>query len=317
MRILVTGGAGFIGVHLANRLQSEGHLVRVLDNLSSGDPNALVPEINLTRGDVRDVPKLWSLLQGVDVVYHLAALVSVPASVLYPREYNDVNVGGTVALLEACRDVGVQRVIFASSATVYGDQKVKPVGEDLIPNPAVPYAVSKLAAERYLFTIGRLENFETVALRVFNAYGPGQPLPPAHAPVVPLFMHQILGGGSVVVFGDGKQTRDFVYIDDVIDALVIAAAAPGVNQQVINVGSGEETSLNQLIERISATTGTKADVIYNTEKQGGIGSLVADLTKARQLLRYKPHTNLVDGLRKFYEQDPRFARRGDRRLARA
>jgi UDP-glucose 4-epimerase len=310
MRILVTGGAGFIGAHLANRLHGEGHLVRVLDDLSSGDPQSLAAGINLTRGDVRDVPKLWSLLQGVDIVYHLAALVSVPASVLYPREYNDVNVGGTVALLEACRDVGVRRVLFASSATVYGDQKVKPVGEDLPPHPAVPYAVSKLAAERYLFTIGKLEGFETVALRVFNAYGPGQPLPPAHAPVIPLFMHQILGGGSVVVFGDGSQTRDFVYIDDVVDALVSAAAANGVDQQVINVGSGEETSLGQLIERISATTGAKADVIYNTDKPGGIVSLVADLGKARQLLRYKPRTNLGDGLRKLYEQDPRFARRG-------
>ncbi len=320
MRILVTGGAGFIGAHLCNRLHAEGHLVRVLDNLSSGDPNALHPGINLTRGDVRDVPKLWSLLQGVEVVYHLAALVSVPASVLYPREYNDVNVGGTVALLEACRDVGVRRMIFASSATVYGDQKVKPVNEDLIPNPAVPYAVSKLAAERYLFTIGRLEHFETVALRIFNAYGPSQPLPPSHAPVIPLYMHQILGGGSVVVFGDGAQTRDFVYIDDVVDALVSAAAAEGIDQQVINVGSGEETSLGQLIERISATTGAKADVIRNTDTPGGIASLVADLAKARHLLRYKPRTNLVDGLRKLYEQDGRFARRGERHsdpLARA
>lgn len=193
MRILVTGGAGFIGAHLANRLHSEGHYVRVLDNLSSGDPSTLTSGISFTRGDVRDVPKLWSLLQGVDAVYHLAALVSVPASVLYPREYNDVNVGGTVALLEACRDVGMKRVIFASSATVYGDQKTKPVSEDLAPHPAVPYAVSKLAAERYLFTIGGLEGFETVALRIFNAYGPRQQLPPSHAPVVPLFMHQILG----------------------------------------------------------------------------------------------------------------------------
>jgi UDP-glucose 4-epimerase len=316
MRILVTGGAGFIGAHLANRLHGEGHYVRVLDNLSSGDPATLTSGISFTRGDVRDVPKLWSLLQGVDAVYHLAALVSVPASVLYPREYNDVNVGGTVALLEACRDVGVKRVVFASSATVYGDQKTKPVSEDLVPHPAVPYAVSKLAAERYLFTIGGLEGFETVALRIFNAYGPRQQLPPAHAPVVPLFMHQILGGGSVVVFGDGQQTRDFVYIDDVVDALISAAMAANVNQQVINVGSGEETSMGQLIERISTTMKARADVIYNSEQPGGIGSLVADLTKAKQLLRYRPRTNLVDGLRKLLEQDPRFARRGDSRIER-
>jgi UDP-glucose 4-epimerase len=314
MRILVTGGAGFIGAHLANRLHREGHYVRVLDNLSSGDPSTLADGISFTRGDVRDIPKLWSLLQGVDAVYHLAALVSVPASVLYPREYNDVNVGGTVALLEACRDVGVKRVILAGSATVYGDQKIQPVSEDLAPNPAVPYAVSKLAAERYLFTIGRLEGFETVALRIFNAYGPRQQLPPAHAPVVPLFMHQILGGGSVVVFGDGQQTRDFVYIDDVVDALISAATAANVNQQVINVGSGEETSMNRLIEQIGATIHARADVIYNSEKSSGIGSLVADLTKAKQLLKFRPRTNLVDGLRKLYELDARFRRRSDTRV---
>ena len=317
MRMLVTGGAGFIGAHLANRLHSEGHYVRVLDNLSSGEPSTLTNGISFTRGDVRDVPKLWSLLQGVDAVYHLAALVSVPASVLYPREYNDVNVGGTVALLEACRDVGVKRVIFASSATVYGDQKTKPVAEDLAPHPAVPYAVSKLAAERYLFTIGGLEGFETVALRIFNAYGPRQQLPPSHAPVVPLFMHQILGGGSVVVFGNGQQTRDFVYIDDVVEALVSAATAANVNQQVINVGSGEETSMGQLIDAIGDTVHAKADVIYNSDKAGGIGSLVADLSKTRQLLKYRPRTSLAEGLRKLVQQDPRFTRRSDSRIEQA
>lgn len=306
MRVLITGGAGFIGAHLANRLVQRGAAVRVLDNLSSGDPANLLPGVNFNRGDVRDVPKLWSLLQGVDVVFHLAALVSVPASVLYPREYNDVNVGGTVALLEACRDVGVRRVVLASSATVYGDQPIQPVTEDLAPNPAVPYAVSKLAAERYLFTIGRLSGFETVALRIFNAYGPGQPLPPTHAPVVPLFMQQIIGRGSVIVFGSGDQTRDYVYIDDVVDALVNAASAASVDQEIINVGSGQETSMRQLIEQISATVRSGANVIENVEASGGIQHLVADLAKSKQLLKYKPRTLLADGLRKFYELDVRF-----------
>src|SRR5215207_2993438 len=226
MRVLVTGGAGFIGSHLANELQRRGHYVRVLDDLSSGDPARLAEGINFNRGDVRDVPKLWSLLQGVDVVYHLAARVSVPASILYPREYNDVNVGGTVSLLEACRDVGnVRRIVLASSATVYGDHARQPVDESMETLPAVPYAVSKVAAEQYLFTMGRLSGFETVALRIFNAYGPGQPLPPTHAPLIPHMMQQILGKGSVVVYGDGKQTRDFVYIDDVVDALISAGQA--------------------------------------------------------------------------------------------
>jgi UDP-glucose 4-epimerase len=308
MKILITGGAGFLGSHLANQLHQRGHYVRVLDDLSSGDPTNLVAGINFSRGDVRDIPKLWSLLQGVDVVYHLAARVSVPASVLYPREYNDVNVGGTVALLEACRDVSVQRVILASSATVYGDQGAQPINENMTTRPAVPYAVSKVAAEQYLFNLGQLCGFETVALRIFNAYGPGQPLPPSHPPVIPQFVQQIIGHGSVVMFSDGQQTRDFVYVDDVVEALISAAQAPGVDRQIINVGSGEETSLNELVTHISTVVGEKANVLHNREGSGGIARLVADLTKARQLLNYAPSTRLAAGLDKFIAHDPRFQR---------
>lgn len=308
MKILITGGAGFIGSHLANTLHRRQHYVRVLDDLSSGDPTNLAPGINFTRGDVRDIPKLWTLLQGVDVVYHLAARVSVPASVLYPREYNDVNVGGTVALLEACRDVGVQRVVFASSATVYGDQSHGPVDETMLPCPAVPYAVSKVAAEQYLFNIGELSHFETVALRIFNAFGPLQPLPPVHAPVIPQLVQQIRGRGSVIVYGDGNQTRDFVYVDDVVEALICAADAPNVNRQVINLGSGEETSLNQLVTQISGVIGAKANVLYNSEVSGGIRRLVANLAKAERLLNFRPAIKLRIGLQKFIDEDPRFRR---------
>lgn len=306
MRILITGGAGFIGSHLANQLHQQGHFVRVLDDLSGGDPTKLTNGINFSRGDVRDIPKLWSLLQGVEVVYHLAARVSVPASVLYPREYNDVNVGGTVALLEACRDVGVRRVILASSATVYGNQAQQPVHEEMAPQPTVPYAVSKLAAEQFLFIIGRLAGFQTVALRIFNAYGPGQPLPPVHAPVIPQFMHQILGGGSVVVQGDGSQTRDFVYIDDVVKALMATADAVGVDQQIINIGSGLEITVNALIERIAQSVDRKANILYNRETSGGVGRLVADLDKARRLLGYTPAVDMATGLQCLLQQDPLF-----------
>ena len=309
MRVLVTGGAGFIGSHLVNELQRRGHYVRVLDDLSSGDPAHLAEGINFNRGDVRDIPKLWSLLQGVEVVYHLAARVSVPASVLYPREYNDVNVGGTVSLLEACRDVGsIRRVVLASSATVYGDHVRQPVDESMETRPAVPYAVSKVAAEQYLFTIGRLSNFETVALRIFNAYGPGQPLPPTHAPLIPHMLQQVLGKGSVVVYGDGNQTRDFVYIDDVVAALISAGQALNVDRQIINVGSGVETSVNEVASIMSAITGYKADLIYNHEAGGGLARLVADLSKAKQLLGFAPRTRLESGLRKLLEKDPVFAR---------
>ncbi|MFZ4658309.1 MAG: NAD-dependent epimerase/dehydratase family protein [Caldilineaceae bacterium] len=306
MRILITGGAGFIGSHLANQLHQQGHFVRVLDDLSGGDPTKLTNGINFSRGDVRDIPKLWSLLQGVEVVYHLAARVSVPASVLYPREYNDVNVGGTVALLEACRDVGVRRVILASSATIYGNQAQQPVHEEMAPQPTVPYAVSKLAAEQFLFIIGRLAGFQTVALRIFNAYGPGQPLPPVHAPVIPQFMHQILGGGSVVVQGDGSQTRDFVYIDDVVKALMATADAVGVDQQIINIGSGLEITVNALIERIAQSVDRKANILYNRETSGGVGRLVADLGKARRLLGYTPAVDMATGLQCLLQQDPLF-----------
>jgi UDP-glucose 4-epimerase len=312
MKVLITGGAGFLGSHLANALHQAGNSVRVVDDLSSGDPTHLEPGINFTRGDVRDIPKLWTILPGVEVVYHLAARVSVPASVLYPHEYNDANVGGTVSLLEACRDVGVRRVVLASSATVYGNQPQQPVNETMLPRPAAPYAVSKVAAEQYLFNLGQLSGFETVALRIFNAYGPRQPLPPVHAPVIPQFVQQILGHGSVIVFGDGSQTRDFVYVDDVVTALTRAGVAPDVDRQIINIGSGEETSLDTLINLIAQAVGEKASVLYNRESSGGIRRLVADLSKAKQLLDYEPSTYLADGLRKLVEQEPRIRRALDK-----
>ncbi|MGQ9584558.1 MAG: NAD-dependent epimerase/dehydratase family protein [Anaerolineae bacterium] len=309
MRVLITGGAGFIGSALANSLVSAGHDVLVLDNLSSGDPSRLAREVLFTRGDVRDVPKLWTLLQGVDCVYHLAARVSVPESVLYPREYNEVNVGGTVALMEAVRDVGVRRVVLASSGAVYGAQAKQPVHERMRPSPLAPYAVSKVAAEYYVHTLGALYGTQTVVLRIFNAYGPGQFIPAAHAPVIPLFMWQAIRGASLVVFGDGEQTRDFVYIDDVVGALVAAATAEGVERQTINIGSGQEISINQLVERIAYTVRRRVEILYNHEESGGVPRLVADLATARQKLGFVPRTGLEEGLQRLLELDPRFSLR--------
>jgi UDP-glucose 4-epimerase len=310
MRFLITGGAGFIGAALANALVREGHHVRVLDDLSAGDPDRLLPAVSFTRGDVRDVPKLWTLLQDVQGVFHLAARVSVPESVLYPREYNDVNVGGTVSVMAAMRDVGVRRVVLASSGTVYGDQPHQPVNEEARPNPLAPYAVSKIAAEHYVFTLGRLYGIETVALRIFNAYGPGQLIPPAHAPVIPQFLKQAVGGGTVVIFGDGKQTRDFVYIDDVVRALIAAMMAPNVNRQIINVGSGQETSINELVRLIGRVVGRTPEVIYNEAQGGGVSRLVADLRKAERLLGFHPEVGLEEGLRLLLSQDPQFRGEG-------
>ena len=209
MNFLVTGAAGFLGSALANRLAREGHQVRGLDDLSAGDPARLDSAVLFSRGDVTDRPKLWSLLQDVDCVYHLAARVSVPESMLYPREYNAVNVSGTVSVMDAMRDVGVKRVVLTSSGAVYGDKQEQPLREDSAPDPRSPYAVSKLAAEYYVRTIGALWGIETVALRVFNAYGPDQPLPAAHPPVIPNFLRRTVRGGTLVIHGQGQQTRDF------------------------------------------------------------------------------------------------------------
>ncbi|MCA9968467.1 MAG: NAD-dependent epimerase/dehydratase family protein, partial [Anaerolineales bacterium] len=186
------------------------------------------------RGDVNNIPRLWSMLQGVDCVYHLAARVSVAQSILYPVDYNTANVGGTVSLMQAIRDAGVRRIVLTSSGAVYGRQERQPVQESDVPHPDSPYAVSKWAAEQYLHTIGSFAGIETVALRIFNAYGPMQQLPVSHAPVVPRFLQQALTGGSLVIFGDGSQTRDFIYVGDVVEALVKTATAPAdqVNRQV-------------------------------------------------------------------------------------
>lgn len=308
MHILVTGAAGFLGSALANRLVDEGHSVRGLDDLSAGDPTRLSPQVLLTRGDVNDRPKLWSLLQGVSCVFHLAARVSVPESVLFPRDYNTVNVGGTVSLMEAVRDVGVQRVIFASSGAVYGEQGAQPLHEGLAPLPGSPYAVSKLAAEYYVRTIGQLVGVTTLSLRVFNAYGPGQPLPAVHAPVIPRFLQQALSGGSLVVSGDGRQTRDYVYVDDVVDGLMAAMMAEPSAGGVINIGSGQSTSVRQLAEAVGRATGRKIEPRYRNTETTGVSTMQADLGLAQQALRFAPRVSLDEGLALILAEDPRFRR---------
>lgn len=305
MQFLVTGAAGFLGSALANRLSREGQHVRGLDDLSAGDPSILLPSINFTRGDINDRPKLWTLLQGVDCVYHLAARVLVPESILYPREYDKVNVGGTVTLMEAMHDVGVRRVVFISSGAIYGEQENQPVQENAIPQPRSPYAVSKLAAEYYVRTIGRLWGIETVCLRVFNAYGPGQTLPPVHPPVIPNFLRQSALDGTMVVHGDGAQTRDYVYVEDVVNAMGAAATAPGINDMVINIGSGIETSVRELIHMVREVTGGSPEVIYNPRNDGGPRRLCADLKLAKEKLGYSPAVPLEVGLRQTFEIDER------------
>lgn len=308
MNFLITGAAGFLGSALANRLAGAEHNVRALDDLSTGNPQALDEAIHFTRGDVNDRPKLWTLLQEVDCVYHLAARVSVSESILYPREYNAANVGGTVSLMEAMRDVGVRRVVFISSGAIYGKQEQQPLHENLRPNPDSPYAVSKLSSEYYVRTIGQLWGIETVSLRVFNAYGPGQHLPPSHPPVIPNFLKQAIGNGTLVVHGSGEQTRDYVFVDDVVEGMIAAATAPTVDGQVINIGSGTETSVGELAHLIADVTESDAEIIYNPRSDSGVNRMCADLSLAREKLDYEPKISLATGLHLTLERDPRFKR---------
>ena len=309
MRFLITGAAGFLGAPLANALVKENHSVIGLDDLSTGDPKQLVDTVHLERGDINDRPKLWSLLQGVDCVYHLAARVIVPESVLYPREYNTVNVGGTVTLMEAMRDVGVRRVIFISSGSIYGNQKIQPLRESNRPNPRSPYAVSKLSAEFYIRTIGALWGIETVCLRVFNAYGPGQRLPLTNAPVIPYCLRQALDNGTIVIHGHGEQTRDYVYVDDVVKAMISASSVPDINRLIINVGSGHETSINELVKKVMDITGAKPEIVSNQSHDSGPSRMRADLTIAKKMFNYTPIFNLEQGLLKTIDNDIRFQKK--------
>lgn len=307
MRFLITGAAGFLGSSLANQLAREGHQVRGIDDLSTGEPQSLFEDVHFTRGDVADRPKLWTLLQDVDCVYHLAARVLVSESILYPREYNAVNVGGTVSLMEAMRDVGVGRVVLISSGAVYGRQPEQPVTEEMPPAPSSPYAVSKLSAEYYVRTIGSLWGIETVSLRVFNAYGPGQHLPPSHPPLIPNFLKQASRGGTLVIHGDGNQTRDFVYVKDVVQAMIAAATAPEINQSVINIGSGTETAIRSVAQQIIELTDEKAEILYTPRNDPGVERLCADITLAKEKLNYRPRYDLAEGLRLTLAEDPRFS----------
>ncbi len=296
MRYLITGGAGFLGSALANTLVRDGHSVRVIDDMSGGQPERLDASVQLTRGSIADVPKLWTVLQGVDCVYHLAARVSVPESVLYPLDYNEVNVTGTVRIMQAMRDAGVRRVVLASSGAVYGPQVQQPLHEDRVPQPNSPYAVSKLSAEYYVHTIGALWGMETVALRVFNAYGPGQGVRASHPAVISSFARQALNGGSIVVHGDGRQTRDFVHVEDVTRALVAASTAQNISRLTLNVGSGIATSVNDVVEILQQCLGKELNVLRVSAEAGGVSHMCADLKRARELIGYKPQISLPEGL---------------------
>jgi UDP-glucose 4-epimerase len=208
--------------------------------------------------------------------------------------------------MEAMRDVGVRRVVLISSGSVYGDQNTQPLAETTSPEPASPYAVSKLAAEYYVQTIGALWGIETVVLRVFNAYGPGQPLPAAHPPVIPHFLRQTARNGSVIIHGQGQQTRDLVYVDDVVEAMVASATAPSIDRQVLNIGSGTETSIRTLAQHVVEAVGVGVEWIYMADQDPGPSRMCADISLAKKKLGYNPRISLQEGLGLMISKDPRF-----------
>ena len=303
-KALVTGGAGFIGSHLVDALLAGGWSVRLLDDFSSGRPANvahLQGSAELLRGDLRDRGLLAGALAGVEVVFHQAAVPSVPRSVAEPERTNDVNVTGTLGLLEASRQAGVRRVVFASSSSAYGDTPVLPKVESLPPCPLSPYALQKYAGERYCQLYHRLYGLETVALRYFNVYGPRQNPESEYAAVIPRFVTACLAGEAPVVFGDGEQTRDFTYVGDAVAANLLAADAPGAPGAVVNVAGGRRVSLNELLSAIRNLTGAKLAARHEPARPGDVRDSLADLSRAKQLLGYEAKVDLHSGLARTIE----------------
>jgi UDP-glucose 4-epimerase len=303
---LVTGGAGFIGSHVAHRLVEMGHAVRVVDNLSTGNRENLrdvAGRVELITGDVQDPGVCARAVDGVDVVFHLAALGSVPRSLSDAWGSHDANVNATVRLLEACRHGGVRRVVYSSSSSVYGDTPTLPKVETLEPLPRSPYAASKLSGEQYTLAYARAGLVEGVALRYFNVFGPRQSPKGPYAAVIPLFLSAALRGTSAVVFGDGEQTRDFTYIDNVVTANLLAAFGPAerVNGWAVNIGAGDRTSLNHLLQLVRDISGVDVRAEYRPPRAGDVRDSLAGLDRVRQVLGYDPEVSLADGLRITWE----------------
>ena len=299
MRVLVTGGGGFIGSHLAERLLRDGHAVRVLDNFSSGRRDNLLPfwdEIELVEGDIQSYERVHTAVRGCDLVVHQAALPSVPRSVQDPLTSNASNVTGTLNVLLAARDSGVQRVVCASSSSVYGANETLPKAEHLPAEPISPYAVGKLASEGYCRSFWEVYGLDTVALRYFNVFGPRQDPLSQYAAVVPLFINALLDGKQPVVYGDGEQTRDFTYVDNVIEGTTRALSARGVAGKVFNIAFGGGVTVNGLFERIRELLGADVEPRYVEARPGEVRHSQADISRATLELGYQPSVSLRDGL---------------------
>jgi UDP-glucose 4-epimerase len=300
---LVTGGAGFIGSNIVEGLVRRGDRVRVLDDFSTGRRENLTPfaGVEIVEGDLRDATTVARAVSGVEGVFHQAALRSVPRSVDDPSSSNDVNVNGTLVLLLACRAAKVRRVVYASSSSVYGDDPTLPKVETLRTQPISPYAVSKLAAEHYCQVFARLYGVETVSLRYFNVFGPRQNPESKYSAVIPRFLDQAMQGQPLEVHGDGEQSRDFTYIDNVVQGNLRAMDTPGVSGEVFNVACGTRHSLIAIADAIGDFLGRRPERHHVEERAGDVRHTLADIGKAQRLLGFQPTVDFADGMRRTCE----------------
>jgi nucleoside-diphosphate-sugar epimerase len=308
MRMLVTGGGGFIGSHLVERLLLDGHEVRVLDNFATGRRENLLTvldSVELVEGDIQSYERAHTAVRGCDIVFHQAALPSVPRSVQDPLTSHASNVTGTLNVLLAARDSGVQRVVFASSSSVYGTNPTLPKREEVTPLPISPYAVAKLAAENYCRAFSAVYGLETVSLRYFNVFGPRQDPLSQYSAVIPNFISAGLEGRRPTVFGDGEQSRDFTYVDNVVEANVLAARADGIVGSTFNAACGERITLNRLLADLEAVLDTSISADYADARAGDVTHSQADISKIGQELGYRPVVDFEEGLRRTvaYYQD--------------
>jgi len=301
--VVVTGGAGFIGSHLAEELLKRRCQVIILDDLSTGKLENISHLVNtkgsrnsaeFVRGSITDFALVKNVFRGMDYVFHQAAMPSVPRSIENPRATHEANITGTLNVLLAARDNGVKKVIYASSCAVYGDTPTLPVREDVFPNPQSPYAVTKLAGEYYCRVFHQVYGLPTVCLRYFNIYGPRQDPTSQYAAVIPLFIQKVLDGRPPIIFGDGKQTRDFAFVKDVVEANILAAESDAAG--VYNIGKGERVSINRLAKLVIKLVGNSVEPLHEESRAGDIRHSLADISKARQF-GYNPKYNLEEGLR--------------------
>jgi len=300
VKVLVTGGGGFIGSHIVDRLLADGHDVRVLDNFATGRRENLLEvlsEIEVVEGDIQSYERVHNAVAGCELVLHQAALPSVPRSVQDPLTSNATNVTGTLNLLLAARDSGVRRVVYASSSSIYGANPELPKHEGLLPQPISPYAVAKLAGEGFCRSFHEVFGLETVALRYFNVFGPRQDPLSQYAAVIPNFITALIEGRPPVVYGDGEQSRDFTYVGNVVEGNLLAMAAEGAAGKTFNMAAGDRTTLNQLLEHLRQLIGSDVEPRYEAARLGDVKHSQADVSAAERELGFRPRVSVEEGLR--------------------